>query len=154
MPGGAPSHAHESDPTHSASCDWTLDTLRLYLLGRIEDNDRFYTQRMDSQVAAVASALEAAKAAVAKAEMAAERRFESVNEFRSTLSDQQRNLMPRAEVAVLIASLDEKIRGAQRIIEALQAERAGVKGGWALAVGAVSFVVLLITLFRTGALRP
>jgi hypothetical protein len=54
-------------------------------------------KRFDLSKEAVADALEAAKEAVTKAEDATERRFASVNEFRSTLSDQAAQLMPRAE---------------------------------------------------------
>jgi hypothetical protein len=96
-------------------------------------------------------ALASAQQAVLKAEAAAERRFESVNEFRSTLSDQQRNLMPRSEVALAIQAIHEKVQSTvekvsliQTQMDALRSERAGIKGGWGYAVGAVGIVLSII----------
>lgn len=77
---------------------------------------------------AVSAALAAADRAVAKAEMAADKRFEQVNEFRATLADQQRTLMPRAEVEVLMKAMTEKIELTSRGITSLVAER---RGSWA-----------------------
>ena len=57
---------------------------------------------------AVAAALSAAKEAVAKAEVANEKRFDGVNEFRTTLADQTALLMPRAEVDARLSALSEK----------------------------------------------
>jgi phage host-nuclease inhibitor protein Gam len=58
---------------------------------------------------AVATALESAKEAVAKAEAAAERRFESVNEFRAQLSDQAGQFVTKAEYGEKIEALGEQI---------------------------------------------
>ena len=62
---------------------------------------------------AVSAALAAADRAVIKAEIAAEKRFDSVNEFRSLVSDQQRTLMPRVETELLIRTLNERITAGQ-----------------------------------------
>lgn len=102
--------------------------------------------RFDSQKESVLQALAAADRAVMKAETAAEKRFESVNEFRNTLSDQQRNLMPRSEVTAIVTALSDKIDVATKQLDALQAERVGIKGGWGYAVGVVGFVAIVITL--------
>ena len=67
-------------------------------------------QRFDAQEKAVAAALAAAKEAVAKAETAAEKRFDSVNEFRSTLKDQQATLMSRSEALAVIKAMEDKIQ--------------------------------------------
>lgn len=85
------------------------------------ERDRRYTERFDAQeranaiaLAAVEKAnqvaLAAAEKAVLKAENAAERRFESQNEFRGTLSDQARTLMPRAEVEALVLGINDKLK--------------------------------------------
>jgi hypothetical protein len=107
-------------------------------------------QAMQTALAAAekanAAALAAADRAVAKAEMAADKRFESVNEFRATLADQQRTLVPRAEVDVLFKALGEKVDTLNIQMEHLQAERAGVKGGWGYAVGAAGLMLTLFSL--------
>jgi len=98
---------------------WTTDQIRELIESVNVERDRRYDQRFDyieqkidngfaTAKEAVASALTAAKEAVAaeaksakeaitKQEIATEKRFESVNEFRSQLKDQQVTLLPRAE---------------------------------------------------------
>jgi hypothetical protein len=130
-----------------------LDTLNTLIAG----NDKRYEQRFEGQKAAIDAAfaaqkeainaaLAAADRAVAKAENATEKRFESVNEFRGTLDNQQRTLIPRSEVDVMVRGLEEKIANNTKQLDAMNAERAGLKGGWGYAVGVVGFVLTLLTL--------
>ncbi len=87
---------------------------------RFNDTATMYQQRFDAQQKAIADALVAAEKAVTtallsadravvKAETAAEKRFESVNEFRSTLADQAATLIPRAEAEARFSLLGEKL---------------------------------------------
>lgn len=136
---------------------WTVDTALQHVLSLIGSNDHRYEQRFidlqklsesmhSAHKEAVQTAMSAADRAVVKAEMAAEKRFESVNEFRSTLADQQRNLMPRSEVEVITKGLIEKINALEKQLDSITAERQGIKGGWGYAVGVIGFVLTLITL--------
>lgn len=75
----------------------------------LEERDRRYSERFDAQEKAVAAALAAAKEAVIKAELSADKRFEGVNEFRATLSDQASTFMPRGEAHAMMQRLDDKI---------------------------------------------
>jgi hypothetical protein len=81
--------------------EWTVDTLK-------EHYDTLLSERKEAQQRAIDSALLAAKELNAQALQAAnerfaafvaatDKRFESVNEFRGTLSDQATTLLPRAE---------------------------------------------------------
>jgi hypothetical protein len=70
----------------------------------------------------------------------------SVNEFRNTLADQQRNLIPRSEVEVIARGMADKIAVIQKELDGLRAERVGVKGGYGLAVGVVGFVLTLVSI--------
>ncbi len=136
-------------------CDgWTVETLKEYIESLLAERAVRIEQRIDtieSSIAlgftqsanAVKSALDAADRAVQKAETAAEKRFESVNEFRNTLGDQQRNLIPRTEAQVLINALADKISDLTKQLDMLQAERAGIKGGWGYAVGVIGFVMTI-----------
>ncbi len=83
--------------------------LREFLLVLINERDTQYQQRFEAQEKAVTAALDAAKEAVAKAETAAEKRFDAVNEFRAQLADQASTFMPRNEYNVQYQSLNEKI---------------------------------------------
>ncbi len=141
--------------------EWTIDTLRAHITSLIEGNDKRYEERfITSQKALelglaaakseIAAALAAADRAVQKAEAATEKRFESVNEFRGTLDNQQRTLIPRSEVDVLVSGLNEKISQLTKQMDNLSAERIGIKGGWGYAVGALGFVLTLGSLALIG----
>jgi hypothetical protein len=69
----------------------------------------FVDQRFTDQDKAVQAALLAAEKAVIKAENAANERFRSVNEFRTTLSDQTATFIPRTEADQRFVSLTDKI---------------------------------------------
>jgi len=121
---------------------------------RFLDSDLRYQQRYDAslfairaafaaQEKAISAALASADRAVTKAELATEKRFESVNEFRGTLDSQQRTLITRSEVAATFHAMNEKVARLQQQADNLTAERAGIKGGWGYAVGVVGFVLLI-----------
>lgn len=78
---------------------WTLLALKEYI-----------EQRFNSQELAIAAALTGAEKAVMKAEVATEKRFDSVNEFRRTLSDQATTFLHRAEYIAQRDSLEEKVQ--------------------------------------------
>lgn len=86
------------------------------------------------------------KEAVSKAEVASEKRFEGVNEFRATLADQQRTLIPRMEAEALMRALAEKIGKIEQEMTEHRSSKTGVKEGWGFAVGVAGFVALLIGL--------
>ncbi len=71
----------------------------------LAERDRRYTERFDAQEGANKLALEAAEKAVLKAEAANERRFENVNEFRQTLSDQATKFISKDEVSALLSGI-------------------------------------------------
>jgi hypothetical protein len=76
---------------------------------RFDAQQKAVTDAMLSAEKAVQSALTAANTAVGKAEIANEKRLDSVNEFRQTLTDQASTLMPRGETQVALGSITEKI---------------------------------------------
>lgn len=86
-----------SGETEQAPSAWTIDSLSQHILRIMQERDVRYEQRFAGQEKAVNAALIAAKEAVTKAEAAAEKRFDSVNEFRSTLADQQNTFVTRTE---------------------------------------------------------
>lgn len=120
----------------------------------MEANDLRYAQRFDAQQQAlqdalvgakesVAAALAAAKEAVVKAETASDKRFEGVNEFRQTLSDQATTFMPRLEANARLDSMNEKIAAMERT-QSVQAGRgAGGAAVWA-ALGTVAVLVIAL----------
>ena len=154
---------------------WSLETSIDYLLAvqnekhahilmLIAGNDRRYEERFSASQKAlelglagtkseITVALAAADRAVQKAEAATEKRFESVNEFRGALDNQQRTLIQRSEVEAVIKGVEEKIGNLTKLMdESRSRERAtdsnnkGVKEGWGYAVGVAGFVLALVTL--------
>jgi hypothetical protein len=134
---------------------WTVLTVLAYLSDLIASNDRRYEQRFDdlhvivehrfaAQKESVAAALIAADRAVSKAELGAEKRFESVNEFRNTLGDQQRTLMPRAETEAAMKALAKELNDVKQQVDSMRDQGVGVRGGWGYAVGAVGLIVGII----------
>lgn len=78
---------------------------------------------------AISAALAAQKEAVAKAETANEKRFESVNEFRGQLNDQAAQFLPRAEFDTAHNALIDKVESGQsRILERVGAMELRING--------------------------
>jgi len=132
---------------------------------RFADQQRAVDAALAAQEKATSAALADAQRAVLKAESAAERRFEGVNEFRQTLSDQATHLMPRAEVQIELASLRGKIADLvnlqQTLIAGLTEKIVGVESGLArfrdreagmglsakIVTGVASFVAVMIGIY-------
>jgi len=111
--------------------DWTPDLLKIHFDQRFIDQNKAVEAALIAADKAVQAALLAAKEAVTKAEVATEKRFDGVNEFRAQLADQAATFMPRAEYTIQhrsladivdasVARLDDKINTATS-----QGERAG-----------------------------
>jgi hypothetical protein len=89
-----------------------------------------------------------------KAESAIEKRFDSVNEFRASLADQARLLMPRQEAESLLKSLTEKLETGLKVLAdrvdtqsaqliSSAGKKSGIESGWGYAVGAVGLVLAI-----------
>jgi hypothetical protein len=141
--------------TLSAQRDRRFDALHQELKDsvdqRLRDADLRYQQRFDAQTSALDAALAAQKEAVHVANTAAEKRFESVNEFRQQLADQAATFMPRAEAEQRNAALAEKIDLLRSAANQWQGRSAGLNAGWVYLLGviaAIGTVVSLIVAFR------
>jgi hypothetical protein len=82
--------------------------------------------------------------AVTKAETATEKRFESVNEFRSALNDSNRLLMPRAEAERALQTLSEKLDTLTQRVNAKDDQNTGKGQSWALILSGVSLISTLL----------
>jgi len=98
-----------SGETAKQESGWTVDTLKQHYDQRFADSETAVSAALVSQEKAVAAALAAAKEAVAKAETASEKRFDAVNEFRQTLTDQTNTFLPRPEYNAQHKALEEKV---------------------------------------------
>ena len=104
--------------------------------------------RFDAQEKAVNAALAASDRAVNKAEMASEKRFDAVNEFRAALADSARLLMPRIEAEQRIAPLDKMISDLKTTVEAKDNKGAGISIGLMAVVTGISVLsAIVMTIF-------
>lgn len=146
-------------------------------------DERYRTQKegvreaLVAQDKLVAAALVAQDKAITKAEVASEKRFDAVNEFRATLSDQTKTFMPRAETDSRLASMSEKIDALKETmlttagrdqgmnwptalrelndkVDSLKASRSestgksmGVSQLWGVLLGAVGLISILVSLY-------
>lgn len=148
---------------------WTVDTLREFLLERVNGEhaltrqqiadlrallqERYETQTKALDAAfvaaekAVQTALASAEKAVTKAETAAERRFESVNEFRQTLTDQASTFMPRAEAETRVDALAEKLDALATRIDKSEGRGHGLNAGWVYLLAAIGAMGTIFTIY-------
>ena len=141
---------------------WTLDTLEKYLTEKVsalvslsDERENRNTDKFNASKEAVSFALAAAEKAVIKAETAAEKRFESVNEFREQLKDQQATLLPRAEFQVQHDAVGDRIGVLERDAVAARGKSTGISSIGAVIIGAFiglsalsSLAVVIIMLLR------
>lgn len=124
----------------STGSSWNVDTLHQHFVKLLSEKEERDVERFGAQKELSEASMDAANRAVLKAEMASERRFESVNEFRNTLADQQRNLMPRAEAELWFKTLADDVR----ILKELNIRRTGhgegISQGWVILVGFLGLV--------------
>jgi hypothetical protein len=123
-----------------------------------DERDKRYEQRFmaqeqstktafESQQLAMAAALAAADRAVAKAEVATEKRFDSVNEFREQLKDQANTLMTRSESDARMSSMTEKIDRLTNRADMRDGKGDGLTSGWGFLVGGIGILCVIISTF-------
>jgi hypothetical protein len=113
---------------------WTVDTLKSHeddmaalrqkLLDERNDHTKEMQQASDKRNSeaiqfvkeSAALALTSAREANLKSEMQSDKRFESVNEFRKTLSDQTNTFIPRKEFDQAVAGLTDKLESNTKLL--------------------------------------
>ncbi len=119
------------------------------LLSIINERDKYYNQRFVDSEKSVSAALAAADKATAKAETSSDKRFDGVNEFRSTLKDQQINLVTRNEVEVRFKALEDKIAANNQQITQLIARAEGAAQLWGIITVGIGLVIAAMMMFMT-----
>ena len=143
--------------------EWTFNTLYDHLTALIAANEENSKERADKLLAIICAndkrseerdvniqtsmevIMASSEKAIAKAETASEKRFDSVNEFRATLADQQRTLMPRTEVEIIFKGLDERINSLYSCHMEEKNKGEGLQVGWGLAIGIVGIIAAIIS---------
>jgi len=123
----------------------------------MDERDMRYEQRFKAMDEKTGLALTSSKEAVAKAETATEKRFDSVNEFRKTLADQATGFMPRQEYVSNHQSLIDKIEAIKEVLNKeitslresrsqLEGRSSGFSASWGIAISIGLFAIALIGL--------
>ena len=118
-------------------------TLRQHIEALLAETNLRNQQRFEAQTKAIDAALLAAEKAVTKAETATERRFESVNEFRQTLSDQTKTFISRIELESYVRSLTEL----SARVNVMSGSTIGSNTLWGFLIGAAGIAVALFVAF-------
>jgi len=103
--------------------------------------ERRFEERFEAQKEAVSNALIAADRAVGKAEVASEKRFDSVNEFRAALADQTARLMPRTESEARLSAMAEKLDSLVDRFNRSEGKGTGIATSWAIAVAVIGMAL-------------
>jgi hypothetical protein len=118
---------------------------KTYLEAAIRSLREAFTLQIAYQKELSEHALAAADKAVVKAEMASEKRFDSVNEFRSTLSDQQRDLATKSEVNLRFTALEGRLNDVVEDARETKGRGLGVRDSSIDSRGGQMLVVSLIS---------
>lgn len=132
---------------------WTIDTLKVYLERLLEEHAARYQERHDTMMRGLKDALDSADKAVRKAEEAANKRFDGVNEFRGALEDAERTKYPRKEAEASIASIHERLTKLELARTGEAGQQLGVKSGYMLAIGVVAVISMIIGIFLAVAVK-
>ena len=124
---------------------WTFKTLLAHIRALMSEADRRYEQRFEAQEKAVGAALAAADRAVVKAELAADKRFDGVNEFRQTLSDQNATFITRTEAEAAINRNTTDIAKLTARMDVSSGRGVGAQVVWGYVSGAVGLLLTVVS---------
>jgi len=131
---------HTNERTHEPSLREIVAELDGFKQ-RMQERDRFYLEKFKAQDEKTTLAMNFSEKAISKAENAVEKRFESVNEFRKSLSDQTTTFLSKSEAEPRFASLSEKVDN----IRTYQSEGGGRRLGITSTMAAVAVIATLLS---------
>jgi hypothetical protein len=112
----------------------------------VDERDHRYEDRFRAMDEKTSLALTSSEKAVAKAEMATEKRFDSVNEFRGQLKDQAATLVPRAEMDVKFNAIGKDVEELKKATITSAGRSSGFSASWGIAVSIALLSIALIGL--------
>ena len=113
--------------------------MRIHALERLIDAKLTMLRTMiDLQAEKSISLLASSDKAISKAEVATEKRFESVNEFRQTLSDQTKTFISKVEFEALRDTTGSRIADLSSRLDKIEGKAVGLNAGWIYLLGGLS----------------
>lgn len=119
--------------------DAEVKTLRLL----IDERDRLYNERSDARTKALEDTLAATKEAADKAAGELTKRFDSVNEFRKTLSDQAQSFASKDSTEVRFKALEDNITKNAEELSAIRSRSAGALQLWTILAAAIAVLAVI-----------
>lgn len=132
-----------STETDTSAAGWNVNTLKEFFSTSLNDLKVQLEGLRQADNLRYHDALVAADRAVAKAEAAAEKRFESVNEFRNVLSNQSATLITRTESDAQMQAMSEKIDGLKERMDRNEGADKGVAARMATTIAIATVVATL-----------
>lgn len=143
-----------SGETEREQSGWTTDTLNYHVTQQLNDMRVLLDERFLAQQRSIAAALLATEKAIGKAEIANEKRFESVNEFRGQLNDQTRTFLSRTEVDAMHKTSDAAIdRNSDRVnelatrLDKIEGRGSGVSQAYIYAFALIAALGTLVSIY-------
>lgn len=144
--GGGASETTEPAYGSSAATDVSL---RTYLIALINGAEQRSDERFRHMKEMVESAFESAQTAITKADIATEKRFEGVNEFRAALSDQASQFVTRDAMASLADKIDSQIGQHRKDLDAI-VRRLDLREGQAQGSRITTGILVTVTTVAVG----
>lgn len=138
----------EGERNDVAIAELKADLRALRELGN--ERDRRYEDRFKATDDRTGLALTSSEKAVAKAEIATEKRFDSVNEFRGQLKDQAATLLPRAEAMVEFNSIRKDMEELKKSVTLSQGRSLGFSASWGIAISVMLLAIAIMGLILRG----
>jgi hypothetical protein len=144
---------------------WNVETLKEFVLRLAEEHDNRHeraeahlealhnSQRNEVNIAILGverllhQTVEAIQIAVAKAETANEKRFESVNEFRNTLGDQQAHFVTRVEIDSKLEGYQKRLQDLTDRMNLITGKGVGLNAGWTYLIAAIGAASALLAIW-------
>lgn len=121
---------------------------------RFEQQEKATSVALSAVDKSVQAALLSSEKAVTKAEAAAEKRFDSVNEFRNTLKDQQLLLITRSEADAVLKAMDRRITEITDQLNKTAGKSEGAGSVWGWLIGVAGLLMMLAGLLFSMYSRP
>jgi hypothetical protein len=113
--------------TEAQVSPWTVDSLKTFLLDKMEARDKHLDERKEAQERAVADALAEKDKRDSERAASMEKRLDGMNEFRQTLSDQSKTFLTRDSYDLAHGALESRVGTIENLITGLAAKEQGAK---------------------------
>jgi len=99
---------------------------------------------IDLQAERSVTLLASSDKAILKAEIATEKRFESVNEFRQALTDQTKTFITRVEFEAMRDTSGSRAEAISSRLDKIEGKAVGLNAGWIYLLGGLSAVATVV----------